>query len=318
MNQRLYFYHREQLALEIKGTNSLALVRGAGLPLAERRSDNLGAETRLLMTDVQKSLLQVYIGEAQTVYAYTAYGHDSRTEPTAPRMGFNGEHREHLTGAYLLGQGYRAYNSILTRFQAPDSLSPFGDGGVNAYGYCGGDPVNYSDPTGHVTVAELTARMKAMNLPVPSEVASTTSPLFNKRPARTLNQSLSTKSPGERRTKRRVSFLDATEVNTFHKDEAPILIPKPLHSPIEIFRQRRINTIQAGKVFGQLRELERHYAGALAYSGRSLQARRPAGKLNAQKLRLIGNHIAYRRQQLFDLRDAADRLRSKIPEASTR
>ena len=35
------------------------------------------------------------------------------------------------------------------RFNSPDSLSPFGEGGVNAYGYCEGDPVNRADPGGH-------------------------------------------------------------------------------------------------------------------------------------------------------------------------
>jgi len=38
------------------------------------------------------------------------------------------------------------------RFNSPDSWSPFGRGGVNAYGYCGGDPGNYSDPSGHLFV----------------------------------------------------------------------------------------------------------------------------------------------------------------------
>ncbi|WP_147458691.1 RHS repeat-associated core domain-containing protein, partial [Pseudomonas savastanoi] len=37
----------------------------------------------------------------------------------------------------------------LMRFNSPDSLSPFGKGGMNAYAYCAGDPVNRSDPTGH-------------------------------------------------------------------------------------------------------------------------------------------------------------------------
>jgi len=35
------------------------------------------------------------------------------------------------------------------RFQSPDSLSPFGKGGINAYGYCAGDPINRIDPNGH-------------------------------------------------------------------------------------------------------------------------------------------------------------------------
>jgi len=34
------------------------------------------------------------------------------------------------------------------------SWSPFGGGGLNAYMYCVGDPVNRADPTGHITVSK--------------------------------------------------------------------------------------------------------------------------------------------------------------------
>ncbi|WP_434706426.1 RHS repeat-associated core domain-containing protein [Pseudomonas sp. Z1-12] len=47
-----------------------------------------------------------------------------------------------MTGHYLLGNGYRAFNPGLMRFNSPDSLSPFGEGGLNAYAYSVGDPVN--------------------------------------------------------------------------------------------------------------------------------------------------------------------------------
>ncbi|GLO10669.1 hypothetical protein PPUJ20005_46380 [Pseudomonas putida] len=36
------------------------------------------------------------------------------------------------------------------RFYSADSWSPFGKGGINAYGYGAGDPVNGTDPTGHM------------------------------------------------------------------------------------------------------------------------------------------------------------------------
>jgi len=34
------------------------------------------------------------------------------------------------------------------RFNSPDSISPFGRGGINVYSYCGGDPINRFDPNG--------------------------------------------------------------------------------------------------------------------------------------------------------------------------
>lgn len=64
--------------------------------------------------------------------------------------GFNGERVDLLTGNYLLGNGYRAYSPRLMRFSCPDSLSPFGAGGINPYAYCAGDPVNITDPSGHL------------------------------------------------------------------------------------------------------------------------------------------------------------------------
>ncbi|WP_195755825.1 RHS repeat-associated core domain-containing protein, partial [Pseudomonas syringae] len=39
---------------------------------------------------------------------------------------------------------------VLMRFNSPDSWSPFGEGGVNAYAYVEGNPVGRRDPSGHV------------------------------------------------------------------------------------------------------------------------------------------------------------------------
>jgi RHS repeat-associated protein len=84
-----------------------------------------------------------------TAIAYSPYGHRDSVAGLPGLPGFNGEQPDPVTGHYLLGNGYRAYNPILMRFNSPDSLSPFGEGGMNAYAYCVGDPVNRSDPTGH-------------------------------------------------------------------------------------------------------------------------------------------------------------------------
>lgn len=81
-------------------------------------------------------------------YAYSCYGFKAST-PAMPTLGFNGQTVDPITGNYHLGIGYRAYNCILMRFHSPDSASPFERGGLNAYAYCSGDPVNYQDPSGH-------------------------------------------------------------------------------------------------------------------------------------------------------------------------
>ncbi|WP_443217046.1 RHS repeat-associated core domain-containing protein [Pseudomonas sp. GM78] len=85
--------------------------------------------------------------------AYSPYGHRSAESGLLSLLGFNGERPDPVTGHYLLGNGYRAFNPVLMRFNSPDSSSPFGEGGPNTYMYCSGDPVNFADPTGHVRLA---------------------------------------------------------------------------------------------------------------------------------------------------------------------
>lgn len=107
------------------------------------------SHTVLLATNGSLSITaEVHSGKANPI-AYSAYGEQSAEKEVATKLGFNGQFREANRGWYLLGNGYRAYNPRLMRFHSPDSWSPFGRGGLNAYMYCAGDPVNHSDPTGH-------------------------------------------------------------------------------------------------------------------------------------------------------------------------
>jgi RHS repeat-associated protein len=102
----------------------------------------------LLAVDRQRSPLHAFTETQQQPQAFTAYGTCNPQDPPVTALGFTGERRITSTGHYLLGNGYRAFNPALMRFNSPDVLSPFGDGGINSYGYCGGDPVNRVDPTG--------------------------------------------------------------------------------------------------------------------------------------------------------------------------
>ena len=99
--------------------------------------------------------------------AYTPYGHFHYSLSNQQLLGFNGELLERHSGAYLLGNGYRPYNPIIMRFLAPDSWSPFGKGGLNAYGYCAGDSINNVDPDGHAVVNRLRRHAAILTPDVP-------------------------------------------------------------------------------------------------------------------------------------------------------
>ncbi|EJM70473.1 RHS repeat-associated core domain-containing protein [Pseudomonas sp. GM55] len=105
--------------------------------------------TVLLAADRSNSVIGEIVDGKTNVIGYSAYGEQSAQQEVVGSLGFNGQLRESTIGWYLLGNGYRAYNPRLMRFHSPDSWSPFGRGGLNPYMYCAGDPVNWTDPTGH-------------------------------------------------------------------------------------------------------------------------------------------------------------------------
>lgn len=124
------------------------------------RSCQFNPDTReqsyLIGTDTQQSALsttEVVSRNTQTT-VYTPAG-DQATSTFSSTLGFHGERCDPVTGCYPLGKGYRTYDPRLGFFHAPDSLSPFGVGGLNPYAYCLGDPVNRFDPTGHFSFSDL-------------------------------------------------------------------------------------------------------------------------------------------------------------------
>ena len=142
------FYNRERLSTQLQGDQRQSVFQFQNQLLATRRA----ADAQLLVTDQQRSvLLELSAGEKGAL-AYSPYGHQTAQPGQQSLLAFNGELPDPSTGHYLLGNGHRAYNTVLMRFNSPDRLSPFSAGGINAYAYCKGDPVNRVDPSGRLAL----------------------------------------------------------------------------------------------------------------------------------------------------------------------
>ena len=151
------FYCKTRLATEIHGAMGHSIVQHGDQLLAEQQREGDVIDSTLLATDQQRSVLHTLDknSKPQSI-AYSPYGHRRPGGGLISLLGFAGERPDPMTGHYLLGNGYRAFNSVLMRFNSPDSWSPFGKGGLNSYTYCLGDPVNFYDPIGHGRIGFLT------------------------------------------------------------------------------------------------------------------------------------------------------------------
>jgi RHS repeat-associated protein len=149
------FYLKDRLATEIQDTVQRSIMQHEDQLLAQQQRQSGVVEARLLATDQQRSVLNVLDVARPHPIAYSPYGHRPAESGLLSLLGFNGERPDPVTGCYLLGNGYRAFNPVLMRFNNPDSWSPFGKGGLNGYAYCVGDPVNKGDSTGHFPVRSI-------------------------------------------------------------------------------------------------------------------------------------------------------------------
>ena len=147
------FYQKDRLATEINSTVQHSIMQHDDHLLAQQQRQTDAMETRLLATDQQRSVLSALNATTPRPVTYTPYGHRPLSSGLLSLLGFNGERPDPVTGCYLLGNGYRAFNPVLMRFNSRDSLSPFGKGGLNAYSYCEGNPVSRRDPNGHWSIS---------------------------------------------------------------------------------------------------------------------------------------------------------------------
>ena len=137
------FFSGGQPTHEHTGSDTLRLHEGFAL---SKLAAGVHQLTTLLGTDAQGSV-RIEADSSIRSRLYTAHGSDAANDQNGP-YGFAGERREALTGWYI-PSGYRPYDPIVMGFLSPDSDCPFGQGGLNSYAYCAGDPVNRIDPSGH-------------------------------------------------------------------------------------------------------------------------------------------------------------------------
>jgi len=161
------FHCDGRLTTEIQGGTRWSILQHGDQLLAQRNHREASVTATLLATDQQRSVLNTLDATGPHPLAYSPYGHHPAVDRLLSLRGFNGEQPDPLTGHYHLGNGYRQFNPVLMRFNSPDSWSPFGEGGLNAYGYCEGDPINRVDPTGHM-FSSLLATIKNLFTPNPN------------------------------------------------------------------------------------------------------------------------------------------------------
>ena len=145
-------YGEEGLIAERQGGTSIRYRRDGSL--TRGREAGGSAESHLL--EAAGGVVGVLTGDGRLASTlYTPYGGagPAGVDASTPlihrnRVAFNGERLDAMAGLYHLGQGRRAYCPELMMFLSPDPYAVFGGAGFNAYGYCRGDPVNLTDPSG--------------------------------------------------------------------------------------------------------------------------------------------------------------------------
>ncbi len=116
--------------------------------------------------DENKILIGFYLVEGDIVdkygYDYGNYIHDPWGNLVGQNIFSNnpirykGYYYDEETGIYYLKSRY--YDSSIGRFISPDSvdyLDPESINGLNLYAYCGSDPVNLCDPSGHLAISAI-------------------------------------------------------------------------------------------------------------------------------------------------------------------
>lgn len=141
---RQLFYQNKKAHSVVTKEITQSIVRGMNVPLATLNPSR-PAENAIMAVSSDDSIQTASTQHVEQMLSYSVYGFSALA--ASALIDFTGEIFDSNVSGYLLGNGYRIYRPDLMRLTSPDNIAPFTV--LNSYSYCAGDPVNYTDPSGH-------------------------------------------------------------------------------------------------------------------------------------------------------------------------
>jgi RHS repeat-associated protein len=157
-NNNSSFFISTDADLLVNTTNPTGLMSVALHPDVKREG---GATDFMIKDHLNSNRLTLRHGGTTSLHGYSPYGQPSTTNgnilaggsnaPIAGGKGYLNERYDPETGLQYLHARYQ--DPILGRFLTPDTWDVMQQGvDINRYAYAGNDPVNMSDPNGHIAL----------------------------------------------------------------------------------------------------------------------------------------------------------------------